>query len=150
MALIYLDICCLNRPFDDQTQLLIRLQTEAKLFDQEAIRKGEHTLVWSAVLDLENRANPDIERRHAVQAWRSFATVEVEVTPRVEALAEMLAGQGIKPMDALHVASAIEAGAVWLLTTDRALLRETKDDDRVNVSDPVDFIRYLQGSEGEN
>ena len=46
MALIYLDICCFNRPFDDQTQLLIRLQTEAKLAVQDAIRTGTHQLVW--------------------------------------------------------------------------------------------------------
>ncbi|MEY6432363.1 hypothetical protein ABC977_08085 [Thioalkalicoccus limnaeus] len=45
MALIYLDICCFNRPFDDQGQLLIRLQTEAKLFVQEGIRAGDHALV---------------------------------------------------------------------------------------------------------
>jgi hypothetical protein len=40
MARIYLDICCFNRPFDDQTQLLVRLQTEAKLAVQDAIRTG--------------------------------------------------------------------------------------------------------------
>ena len=28
---IYLDNCCYNRPFDEQTQLRIRLETEAKL-----------------------------------------------------------------------------------------------------------------------
>jgi len=33
--LIYLDLCCFNRPFDDQAQARIRLETEAKV----AIRK---------------------------------------------------------------------------------------------------------------
>jgi hypothetical protein len=28
---IYLDACCLNRPFDDQTQARIRLEAEAVL-----------------------------------------------------------------------------------------------------------------------
>ncbi|BAY02118.1 hypothetical protein ACOWPH_21415 [Anabaena sp. PCC 7938] len=28
---IYLDVCCLNRPFDDQTQWRTRLETEAIL-----------------------------------------------------------------------------------------------------------------------
>ena len=27
---LYLDNCCFNRPFDDQSQLRIRLETEAK------------------------------------------------------------------------------------------------------------------------
>ena len=31
---VYLDNCCYNRPFDDQSQLKVRLETEAKLFVQ--------------------------------------------------------------------------------------------------------------------
>lgn len=111
MPLIYLDICCFNRPYDDQSQLLIRLQTEAKLFVQDAIRQGSYSLVWSAVLDLENIANPDAERREAIQVWQSLAAIDMDVTAGVESLAGQLAERGIKPMDALHVASAIQAGA---------------------------------------
>lgn len=55
-----------------------------------------------------------------------------------------LAEKGIKPMDALHVASAIEAGATWFLTTDHVLLRKMKSESRLSVVDPVDFIRMLQ------
>jgi hypothetical protein len=35
---VYLDNCCFNRPFDDQRHLRIRLEAEAKLSIQEAIR----------------------------------------------------------------------------------------------------------------
>ncbi|WP_373507144.1 type II toxin-antitoxin system VapC family toxin [Thiocapsa sp.] len=150
MTLIYLDICCFNRPFDDQSQLLIRLQTEAKLFVQDAIRQGVYSLAWSAILDLENIANPDMERRNAIQMWRSLASVNVDTSQRIEALAEQFAKKGIKPMDALHVASAIEAGATWFLTTDHALLRKMRSESRLSVADPVDFIRMLQESNNEN
>jgi hypothetical protein len=34
---IYLDACCLNRPFDDQTQERIRLESEAVLLNHEAL-----------------------------------------------------------------------------------------------------------------
>ncbi len=34
---LYLDNCCFNRPYDDQTHLLVQLETEAKLFVQHAI-----------------------------------------------------------------------------------------------------------------
>lgn len=44
-------------------------------------------------------------------------------------------------MDALHVASALAAGATWLLTTDTGLLGKMKGDTRIQVADPVDFIR---------
>jgi predicted nucleic acid-binding protein len=32
---LYLDNCCFNRPFDNQEQLKIKLETEAKLFIQQ-------------------------------------------------------------------------------------------------------------------
>ena len=142
--LIYLDTCCFNRPFDDQNQLLIRLQTEAKLYVQDAIRQGTFSLAWSAVMDLENAVNPDIERREAIAAWRPLAAVDVDTQPDVEALAEELALLGIKPMDALHIASAIAAGAAWFLTTDKALLKKLKNEPHLRVADPIDFIRTLQ------
>jgi len=38
--LIYLDLCCFNRPCDDQSQLRVRLETEAKLSLQDKVRGG--------------------------------------------------------------------------------------------------------------
>lgn len=150
MARIYLDICCFNRPFDDQTQLLVRLQTEAKLAVQDAIRTGIHELVWSGVLDLENAANPDTDRREAIHDWKSLAILDIDTTQDVEEMASDLADYGIKPMDALHLASAIRAGAQWFLTTDHALLRKGRHEKRVKVVDPIDFIRLTEGFDDEN
>lgn len=42
---VYLDNCTFNRPFDDQTQIRIKLETEAKLYIQEKIRDGTLELV---------------------------------------------------------------------------------------------------------
>lgn len=42
---IYLDNCCFNRPFDDQIQIRIRLESEAKLKIQEEIQKGHVKLI---------------------------------------------------------------------------------------------------------
>ena len=44
---IYLDNCCYNRPFDDQSQMKIHLETQAKLYIQRQIRDGVYDLVWS-------------------------------------------------------------------------------------------------------
>lgn len=111
MARLYLDLCCFNRPFDDQSQLIIRLQTEAKLAIQESIQKGHHSLIWSAVVDLENSANPDPERREAISAWFTLAVIDIEATNEVEHAAESLTKIGLKAIDALHVASALEGKA---------------------------------------
>ena len=148
--LIYLDLCCFNRPFDDQGQLVVRLQTEAKLHVQQAIQHGDMSLAWSAMMDLENNTNPDYDRRTAISRWKAVASVDVDTSPDVETVAEELVRVSIKPMDALHVASAIKAGAVWFLTTDKGLLRKLKNDQRIQVADPVDFIRATLEGRNEN
>ena len=55
---VNLDNCCYNRPFDDQTQLKVRLETEAKLFVQQLMRTGAVEYVWSDMLDKEALDNP--------------------------------------------------------------------------------------------
>lgn len=62
----YLDNCCFNRPFDDQLQLRILLESEAKFKIQENIRSGVFKLIWSYILDYENNINPFRERREQI------------------------------------------------------------------------------------
>src|SRR5262249_28070719 len=80
---VYLDNCCLNRPFDDQRQMRVRLEAEATLCIQEHIRSGTLELVWSYMLDFENAANPFEERRTTISGWRQYATLDVEETPLI-------------------------------------------------------------------
>ena len=70
---LYLDNCCFNRPFDDQSQIRIRLEAEAKLKIQEEIRSGTFQLIWSYILDYENNKNPFIERKQRIKKWKSYA-----------------------------------------------------------------------------
>ena len=52
--IIYLDNCCYNRPFDDQSQMRIYLETQAKLHIQKLIRDGVLYLAISYVSRYEN------------------------------------------------------------------------------------------------
>lgn len=147
---IHLDICCFNRPFDDQSDLIVRLQTEAKLHVQEMIRQGALDLVWSAIMDIENSANPDLNRKVAISDWQKIGVVDIPVNELVEQAAETLSRIGVKPMDALHVACAIEARAEFFLTTDNALLRKMAKHGSIRVVDPVDFVRGLKDENNED
>jgi hypothetical protein len=75
---LYLDNCCFNRPFDDQSHLRIRLETEAKMRVQEEIRSGSFELVWSYILDYENSKNPFRERKDQIALWRRYPTNAVQ------------------------------------------------------------------------
>lgn len=47
---IYLDMCCYNRPYDDQSQLKIFLETQSKLHIQALIRDKKLKLITSYML----------------------------------------------------------------------------------------------------
>ena len=64
---IYLDNCCYNRPYDDQTQLRISLESQAKLHIQDMIKDGKLELAASYVLTYENSRNRfvvNVQRYH--------------------------------------------------------------------------------------
>jgi hypothetical protein len=44
MQRLYLDNCCFNRPFDDQQQLKIWLETQAKLSIRQQVLGGTYEL----------------------------------------------------------------------------------------------------------
>jgi predicted nucleic acid-binding protein len=141
---VYLDNCCFNRPFDDQSQIRIRLEAEAKLFVQDRVREGQLQLVWSYILDYENSANPFEERRVAIGEWKSKAAVDVGETPEILATADILFSKGLKAKDALHVACAIHAGCEYFLRTDDTVLKKGQDIRDVKIVDPPTFVREVR------
>lgn len=141
---IYLDNCCFNRPFDSQTQVRIRLETEAKLRIQERVVAGEIELVWSYILNYENAANPFEERRTAIRSWGTRCVVDIVETPELLENARSLVALGIQSKDALHVACAVEAGCEYFLTTDDELLKKLSGYTGVRAVDPTAFVRSTE------
>jgi len=123
---IYLDMCCFNRPYDDQTQSRIHLETGAKLLLQQKVKNAECELVWSSVLDYECHNNPFEERRHAIIQWRWMASVNVLTSAQIISKAKVLQTQGIGEFDALHVACALAGQADLFITTDDRLLKKVR------------------------
>jgi predicted nucleic acid-binding protein len=140
---VYLDNCCFNRPFDDQRQTRVRLETEAKLCIQEHIRSGTLELVWSYMVDFENAANPFEERRTTISGWRQYAAMDVEETALILQHATVLAGKGLKAKDALHMACAIAGECTYFVTTDDAILKHRHDVHDITVIDPTAFVREM-------
>ena len=140
---IYLDNCCFNRPFDDQSQLRIRLETEAKLAIQGLIRSRNLDLVWSYILDYENAANPYAERQHVIGQWRQLASVDIAAMPTVVDRARQFASFGIKAKDALHLACAIEGQCSHFLTTDEPLIRHARKIPDIIACTPITFALEL-------
>ncbi|MCP4288306.1 MAG: type II toxin-antitoxin system VapC family toxin [Gammaproteobacteria bacterium] len=123
---IYLDSCSLQRPLDDQTQARIRVETEAVLAILAATQAGDIVLLNSEALEYEMGRIPDEQRRTEVAAVLALAKERLEITDDAEALAGILEGHGISPMDAVHLALASTAKVDFFATSDDRLLRKAK------------------------
>ena len=241
---VYLDNCMFNRPFDDQVQIRIRLESEAKLYVQDKIKSSGESLflrklvlgipaqasgknltrplmpsapqtscvratsphhrklgagyvtlpqmtgrrvgkpfilstptlalrfrqnngptpsgdyqpsrslslagsegvelIWSYILEIENSHNPHDERRVAIQKWKNLSTIKIVENSKILANASQLLEFGIKPKDALHVASAVEGKADCFLTTDDKLLSGIYRSNIIEVLNPVDYIKVIE------
>ncbi|GHS95221.1 hypothetical protein FACS1894139_18620 [Planctomycetales bacterium] len=138
---IYLDNCCYNRPFDDQSHILVKIEAEAKLQIQQLVFDGQLDLVWSFVLAYENLKNPYADRKSRIALWENIAAACVVYSPPIEQQAFAYMKLGIKMKDAGHIACAVWAQADYFITTDKKLLNKPVKD--ITLINPVDFLgRY--------
>lgn len=132
---IYLDACCLNRPFDDQSQDRIRLESEAVEIIMDLVVKGRHEWYSSEALENEILRHPDTEKRLAILSLLTISQKRLLIDEESVSMAQSFANKGIGAMDALHLALAIKGGCEVLLTTDDTFL------ERVNRLAPKPAIR---------
>ena len=104
---VYLDSCVFNRLFDEQSQIRIRLETEAILDIRESIVRDEIELAWSYVIDIEIVRNPFPLRRQAAESWKDLSILEVGPSVEIVSEAIELRNKGLRDIDSLHVACAI-------------------------------------------
>ncbi len=71
---IYLDMCCYNRPYDDQSQLKVAMETQSKLYIQMLIKDKNLELVASYMLRYECSHNPFEMRRIKLVTPIEFVT----------------------------------------------------------------------------
>lgn len=140
---LYLDNCCFNRPFDDQLQLRIRLESEAKLKIQEEIRAGSFQLAWSYNLDYENSKNPFQDRKIRINGWRKYAFQDIDESAGLLKIASSINQTGIQKIDSLHIACAIQSKCDYFLTTDDKVLKRNNQISDNHVTDPIAFIKEV-------
>ena len=140
---IYLDNSCFNRPFDDQKQLRIKLETEAKLNIQERIFQKEIELTWSYIMDFENEANPFEQRKLVIKGWKNYASVDTDETKEIVKKAESFHQMGIRSKDSIHLACAISMRCEYFLTTDDELIKKASGINEIKITDPISFIKEV-------
>ena len=142
---IYLDNCCYNRPFDDQSQMRIYLETQAKLYIQKLICDGSLLLTISYISIYENGNSPYSKNKITIEKFFENATtfVDIDKADMIEINANEIMKFGLKSKDALHIASAIEANCDYFITTDDDIIKKYKTEE-IKVCSPIEFINILE------
>jgi predicted nucleic acid-binding protein len=138
---IYLDVCCLNRPFDDHLQERIRLESEAVITILS--RSKILTLLTSEIVDLEISKIPDEDRRQKVSLLSSILKTNIVVDDEIMSRARELNNMGFKSFDAFHIACAESGQADVLLTTDDDFLKKATSQRkllRVKIENPLKWL----------
>lgn len=121
---VYLDVCALNRPLDDQDQMRIRLEADAVQLILSNARSHTLTLVVSPAHRVEIAANPNLAKREHLQLLLREIGSEVPLDLGLaRRRVRELHRAGVGPADAAHVALA-EQAACDFVTVDDRLLRQ--------------------------
>lgn len=142
MKKLYLDMNIYNRPFDDQSQVRIKLETIAINAILKTIKSGKFALLWSFMIEFENSLNPYDDVRTEIDMLSKLASEYVNMSDDILEAAKEMESVGVKPRDAVHLACAIKAKADWFLTCDDKLIKKArfiKND--IIITNPVDFVR---------
>ena len=131
---IYLDVCCLSRPFDDQIQYRVRLESEAILIILHRFYVHEWEWIGSEAIEIEVGNTPDIGKRQHLAGLASYIHKSVKIRDNEVRRSGQPEKLGFKSFDAMHIACSESGDADYFLTTDDKLLRLTgREKEKLNV-----------------
>ena len=130
---IYMDNCCLNRPFDDQSNLRIHLEAEAIKTIIVLVEQQKWDLVSSKILKFEISKIADESRKKELMLMESLAGEVVQINTQIGVRANEFERLGIQSFDALHLACS-ENNADMFLTVDDRLIKKALTINNLNIS----------------
>lgn len=119
---IYFDNCCYNRPYDNpahKAQANVRREITAIMDAVQVCETSGFPILGSAAVIAEIDDIKNLEKRKNVRGfYERVVTAELVENENIIARAQELNKQGIKGLDAYHIAFAESANVEYLLTTD--------------------------------
>lgn len=138
---IYMDVCCLNRPFDDLSQERIYLEAEAVLHIISRCDAGEWILQSSNAIDFELSKLSDEDKYDGIMGLLSSSIEYIMMNKETIYRAHKFQAEGVKVLDSYHLALAEKVRADILLTTDDRFIRKAeRTDAKVRVENPVKWF----------
>lgn len=141
---LYMDLCALERPYDDQSYPRIEAETAAVTMIMALVKAKEYVLSYSPVHEDELQPNPDgAMRLEIVKLLHSYGedAALADVFGEVEKRGVALCGRGMGISDAMHVAYAESCGAEFITCDDDLLRKCRRNNVTIWCGTPVDFAK---------
>lgn len=146
--LVYMDCCCLNRPYDDQTHDIIRIESDAILAILFKCLYGTWSLIGSDIIEYEIAKTPDFNKKDKVMELYKIKKEIVKINDKIIYRAKEIQNLGLKPLDSLHFASAEYRNVDALLTVDKEFIQYSKRvESSIKVVNPINW--YMEEMENE-
>ncbi|MDL1962014.1 MAG: hypothetical protein LWX01_10030 [Deltaproteobacteria bacterium] len=137
---IYLDVCVLCHPFDDQTYLRIRLETEAVNLILSKVKNEDYRLIVSPIHWEEIKVISETFERIDLQERLKTLGKSIEVDlASARKRAEELCDLNFGVADAAHIAFAEQCGAEFISCDDSLIKRCSRHNIKIWCGNPVAF-----------
>ncbi|MEH1875356.1 type II toxin-antitoxin system VapC family toxin [Nostoc sp.] len=152
---IYLDVCCLNRPFDDWSHDRNRLEGEAVIKILKQVKAGKYKLVSSEAIEAELIKMTNLDKFKQIRELLNLVNYQIILNKEIDKRSQELEKLGFSLYDSFHVACAESAKIDVLLTTDDRLLKKAikySNILQVKLENPVIWLMnsFLLNGDDEN
>ena len=140
---IYLDNCCYNRPFDDQTITKNHIESETVLMIVNQCKQNNDEIIGSSALDFEIEQITDDNKKEKVKYfYEQTITTKIDYTDNVLKRFQELSEQtNIGTLDLLHLSLAENSDVDALLTTDYKFEKaSSKLNLKIKVINPLQYL----------
>ncbi len=147
---IYLDMNVYYRPFDDQSQPKIELESKAIEIIFKLIERWQYKVLWSYMLEFENNNTASKDKSEDIKAVAEIVCSETVLWHEaIDRMAkEIVEKSNTGSKDALHLACAIYGKCEYFITCDNPFIRTIKHNEQalrhiigsIKLINPVDFI----------
>ncbi|MBI1938120.1 MAG: hypothetical protein HYS25_08330 [Ignavibacteriales bacterium] len=140
MKKLYLDVCTICRPFDNQNNMRIRLETDAYYLILNGIQNNVYGLIISPMHFKELESIEDIRERNQIFNLLDVYGKEPKYDyKKARERADKLISQNFGIADSVHLAFAEQSSNFLITCDDKFLKRSSRIKTKIEVINPIGF-----------
>jgi predicted nucleic acid-binding protein len=144
---IYMDCCCINRPYDDTNNPIVLLEGQAVIAIAFKCFYDNWKLIGSEAIEYEISKTPDEKKKIDMLNFYSIIKENITINNIIKTRMNILIKQKIKALDALHLACAEYTKADVFLTTDINFMKKAKKVSTIKIENPINWLMEAERDE---